>query len=245
MLGIILANQDKYPLDMVVNFDLEIDWKVAKDVVADMEQRCVSVGIPFVKIKPRKSWDELYEKYGFPNARARWCNSDYKLDCKKQLNDWIASQNCRPMAYIGFCADEQSRFKYELGEWENQDVCYPLAEEGILESDVLLWARKQSIFQGYYDNLDRMGCKMCPFLTMKEMAYLKQVEPETYELMFERIKRTEEMVKEKGRSWLFKNEGADIIKQRVDTKWISRIKYEQNQLTWDFLQSVYAGEKVE
>lgn len=108
MLNLILNNQDKYPLDMVVHFELEIDWAWTKNVIDFMEKRCTDFGIKFVRIKPRKSWEELYLKYDIPTRRARWCNNLYKLDCKKQLNNWIKSQNCRPLAYIGFCADEEN-----------------------------------------------------------------------------------------------------------------------------------------
>ena len=56
---------------------------------------------------------------------------------------------CRPIWYIGLCADETKRFKVELN-----DVCagvrYPLAEAGIIESDILEWAKHQSIFNNYY-----------------------------------------------------------------------------------------------
>ena len=38
MLNLILHNQDKYPLDMVVNFDLEIDYPFAKNVVGYIER---------------------------------------------------------------------------------------------------------------------------------------------------------------------------------------------------------------
>lgn len=227
MLGIILANQDKYPLDMVVNFDLEIDWKVAKNVVAEMERRCDRSGIKFVRIKPRKSWQELYDKYGMPHGACRWCNKEYKLDCKRQLNAWLKEQSCRPVAYIGFCADEQSRFKYSLGEWENQDVCYPLAEEGITEDVILRWARKQPIFEGYYDSLDRMGCMRCPFLTMKELAYLKQTDEEEYEKLFAYARESEKMLASKGVKYLFHKTGADIIKARVEKKWMNILECSQ------------------
>jgi 3'-phosphoadenosine 5'-phosphosulfate sulfotransferase (PAPS reductase)/FAD synthetase len=90
MLGLILSNLDKYPLDMVVNFELEIDWPIAKKVTDVIKEKCDKAKIPFVKIKPRKSYAELYEKYGMPNGTARWCNYNYKLDCKKQLEEWIA-----------------------------------------------------------------------------------------------------------------------------------------------------------
>ena len=84
MLGVILSNPEKYPLDMVVNFDLEIEWDVSKRVIDYMEQKCRDANIKFVRIKPRKTWRELYDRYGFPNGRARWCNNPYKIDCKRQ-----------------------------------------------------------------------------------------------------------------------------------------------------------------
>lgn len=149
MLNLILNNPDKYPLDMVVNFDLEIDWDWCKDVISMMEQRCQDHGIKFVRIKPRKTWAELYAKYDMPRKFVRWCNSEYKLDCKRQLNKWIKDQNCRPIAYIGFCADETKRFMYEVGtDWNMQEECYPLAEEGIVEDDILEWAKTVPIFNG-------------------------------------------------------------------------------------------------
>ncbi len=238
MLNLILNNQDKYPLDMVVNFDLDIDWNWSKRVVDFMEKRCVEAGIKFVRIKPRKSWEELYEKYGFPNAHAKWCNSDYKLDCKKQLEEWIKEQNCRPVAYIGLCADETARFKYTIGQIdEGQDVIYPIAEEGICEAEINQWAKKQPIFEGYYKYFDRQGCMLCPFLSMKEMAFLLKTEPDTFEYMFKCVRDTEKRIlREKGKVWKFRGEGADIIEQRVRTKWASILEYEENQMTiFDFI----------
>jgi hypothetical protein len=134
MLNMILHMPEKYPLDMVVNFDLEIDWIWTKQVVDYMESRCKHAGIKFVRIKPRRSWNELYEKYDVPTRRCRWCNSDYKLDCKKQLNKWIEEQNCRPVAYIGFCADEEKRFTksrrlLSTSRRRNYRRCYPSVGE--------------------------------------------------------------------------------------------------------------------
>ena len=56
MLNLILNNLEKYPLDMVVHFDLEIDWDWSKKVIEFMEKRCKDNGIKFVRIKPRKTW---------------------------------------------------------------------------------------------------------------------------------------------------------------------------------------------
>jgi len=239
MLNLILNNLDKYPLDMVVNFDLEIDWKFSKNVVNLMQERCNAAGIKFVKIQPRKKWIDLYNKYGMPTAHARWCNSDYKLDCKKQLNELITHQNCRPIAYIGFCADEIKRFKYNVNQddWKIQDICYPLAEEGIDEKTILEWAKNQEIFNGYYKYFKRQGCKFCPFFSMKEFAYLYLDDEEAFNQMFDYIKKTEDKIfLEKKKIWLFRGEGADIIKDRIIKKWVPRLKMEMNQYNlFDYL----------
>jgi len=230
MLNLILNNLDKYPLDMVVHFELEIDWGWSKRVIDEMQKRCEAAGITFLRIKPRKSWEELYEKYGFPNAHARWCNSEYKLDCKKQLETWIRQQNCRPVAYIGLCADEKARFKYKIGNWQDQECCYPLAEEGIEEWQILEWAKTEPIFEGYYKYFKRQGCMLCPFLSMKEMAYLLYIDEDMFNYMFDCIKETEERIlREKGKIWLFKTVGADTIKHRVKNKWKSILEMEINQ----------------
>ena len=215
MLGLILNNPDKYPLDMVVHFELEIDWEWSKQVVDMMEERCVRAGIKFVRIKPSVSWYELYDKYDIPTRNARWCNNMYKLDCKKQLNKWIADQNCRPVAYIGFCADEQKRFKYDIGDWKDQDICYPLAEEGIEEYTILQWARKQDIFQGWYEIFDRQGCMICPNLTRMELAYLCKHYPDKYAEWIGLIKKYEVKFQT-----TFYHTGIDHIDYLIKNKWL-------------------------
>lgn len=62
MLNLILHNLDKYPLDGVVHFELEIDYPFIKNVIDYMESECKKHGIRFMRIKPRQTWDELYHK---------------------------------------------------------------------------------------------------------------------------------------------------------------------------------------
>lgn len=222
MLKVIADNPQKYPLDLIVYFDLEIAWEWEKQIAKQFEEQFKKAGIKFVRIKPRRTFSELYDKYDIPTRRCRWCNSDYKLDCKKQLEQWIVEQNCRPVAYIGFCADEQRRFKYELGNWEQQDVCYPLAEEGITEDVILKWAREQPMFNGWYKHFDRAGCMYCPMLSRKELAYLKLHYPAKWELFRNAIGKYEA----KYNTTLF---GADIslIEYRLDKEWIPRLIEEE------------------
>lgn len=60
MLNLILHNLDRYPLDGVVHFELEIDYPFIKDVIDYMESECKRFGIRFERIKPTKTWEEWY-----------------------------------------------------------------------------------------------------------------------------------------------------------------------------------------
>ena len=61
MLNLILHNLDKYPLDGVVHFELEIDYPFIKNVIDYMQSECERFGIRFVRIKPTETWGELYK----------------------------------------------------------------------------------------------------------------------------------------------------------------------------------------
>ena len=82
MLNLILHNLDKYPLDGVVHFELEIDYPFIHNVIDYMQEECERHGIKFYRVKPEKTWNELYQKYLFPTRTVRWCNSKYKLSAK-------------------------------------------------------------------------------------------------------------------------------------------------------------------
>ncbi len=107
MLNLILHNLDKYPLDGVVHFELEIDYPFIKNVIDYMQSECERFGIKFVRIKPTKSWSELYERYGFPTRVARWCN-----DMKKQHAD-IKSACCFFESHIIHTVN-LSTFKFDI-----------------------------------------------------------------------------------------------------------------------------------
>lgn len=188
MLNYILHNLNRYPLNGVVHFELELDFPFIKEVIDYMEEECKKFGIPFYRIKPRYTFMELYERYGFPTRKARWCNSKYKLDCKIQLVEMLKEQNCKPISYIGYCVDEVSRYKKR---GINIDEIYPLVENEIEEDVVLEWAKNQPIFKDYYKYNRRCGCMLCPMQSMYATAYLMKYYPKQYEKMMELAKETE------------------------------------------------------
>lgn len=187
MLKKILENPAKYPLNAVVHFELEIDYPFIKNVVDYMQVQCESRGILFYRIKPRKTWQELYNVNGFPTRSARWCLGSYKLDCKKQFSDYVKSLNMQPVYYIGYCADELKRYEKR----HNKNEIYPLVDLGIEENIVLQWAKSQSIFNDYYKYNTRCGCMFCPLMSRKQMAYLYVYYYDQYKKMMDLAKFTE------------------------------------------------------
>ena len=200
MLKLILENSDKYPLDGVVHFELDIDFPFIKNVIDYMQSECTQRGIKFVRIKPRKNWQELYDQYGYPSRVARWCNSQYKLDAKRQLESFLKSQGCFLVNYIGLCADEQKRFRYKETKDGIPLVIYPLVDFNINEDIILKWAQTQPIFNDYYIYNKRCGCMCCPLSSTEGLVYTKKYYPDQYDyLMGLALKHEKEMAKKYGR----------------------------------------------
>lgn len=153
-----------------------------------MREMCHHVGVPFVSIKPRISWYELYEMYGFPTRKARWCNSKYKLDAKRQLTEFLHTQGLRTVSYIGYCADETKRFSKRRGI----DEIYPLVDAGITEDKILEWAQGQHCFHGWYITQKRQGCMFCPMAKYSQYAYMLKYYPITYGKMIDMMRKTEQ-----------------------------------------------------
>lgn len=193
MLGYILSHPEKYPLNGVVHFELEIDFPFVADVVKEMRSMCAHVGIPFVSIKPRDSWFELYERFGFPTRKARWCNSKYKLDAKRQLTEFLKEQGLACVSYIGYCADEVKRFSKRRGQTE----IYPLVDAGITEDKILEWAQGQHCFHGWYITQKRQGCMFCPMAKYSQYAYMLKYYPTKYNQMLEMMRNTENELSER------------------------------------------------
>lgn len=232
MLNLILHNLDKYPLNGVVHYELDIDYPFIHDVINYMESECKRFGIPFVRFKPRKSWQELYDKYGFPTRKARWCNDKYKLDCAKQQEEWLNSLGFYVVNYIGYCLDEESRWAKRGGKSKVER--YPLVEEGITEDVILEWAKTQPIFNHYYKTQRRCGCMYCPMASKMNFAYLYKYYPENFAYMIDKMRETEKIrEKELGRpfSVIASNPkyNADYLENIIKTKWLAKLEEKEKE----------------
>lgn len=227
MLNLILHNLDKYPLDGVVHFELEIDYTFIKKVIDYMQSECERLGIRFLRIKPMKTWGELYERYGFPTRVARWCNDKYKLTAKKQLQEFMKTQGFYTVFYIGYCSDEEKRFakRVDLQKVER----YPLVEESIEEDTVWAWAKTQPIFNHYYLTQKRCGCMYCPMASFINFAYLYKYYPDHFAFMINKMRETE-IIREKelGRPFSCVSSkpkyNADYLEKVIKTKWLKKLE---------------------
>lgn len=223
MLNYILHNLDRYPLDGVVHFELEIDYPFIHDVIDYMESECKRFGIRFVRIKPRKTWEKLYKKYGFPTRKVRWCNSKYKLDAVRQLSEWMNSLGYYVVHYIGYCADEERRFNKRLNAQSFER--YPLVENGISEDGIWEWAKTQPIFNHFYETNKRCGCMYCPMSSYLNFAYLYKYYPDNFNYMIDKMKETEQIRQEElGRPFSVISSNpkynAYYLENIIKTKWL-------------------------
>ncbi|MCQ2608946.1 MAG: hypothetical protein MJ197_09720 [Bacteroidales bacterium] len=208
MFRLILDNPEKYKLNGVVHFKLEIDFPWVDDVCALYKEWCQKLGIPYIEISPRMSWYDGVKRWGFPTRLGRWCNSNYKLDCRRQFEKTF-KDIANIHWYVGFCADETHRFKNDI---------YPLAIENINESDILEWAKNVPVFNNYYKTCKRQGCMFCPLSSMIEKAYLKKYYPDKYKEMCDYVKDFENK-----KHKLVYHAPIDVINERIDKKWIKRV----------------------
>lgn len=226
MLKLILNNPEMYPLHGVVHFELDIDYPFIHNVIDYMQAECEKAGIPFYRIKPRNTWETLYNKYGFPTRKSRWCNSLYKMDSKRQLAEFMKSRGCRVVSYIGYCADETRRMKRKT---RTPDEIYPIAEMGYNESVILEWAQTVPLFNDYYKYNKRCGCMYCPLSSRIAYAYLCKYYPEHYAYMIDKMKETEKKESaELGRKFcVIDGHGvydAEYLDRNVREKWLPKLE---------------------
>lgn len=238
MLYLILKNPEKYPLDGVVHFELEIDYPFIRDVTNLMERACNEVGVKFVRIKPEKSWFELYrtvsktgKQYAFPTRGSRWCNSAYKLNAKKQLKTFMRELGFDVISYIGYCVDEKTRYEKR----HNVKEIYPLVEQGIEENTILEWAKTQPIFNNYYKVNKRCGCMYCPISSYMNYAYLLKYYPVHFYTMIAYMRETEK-IREKELNRAFSvissnpKYNADYLEKIIKTKWLQKLNEKESEV---------------
>lgn len=230
MFNLILGNLDKYPLDGVVYFDLEIDFPFIKNVMREVEEKCKANNIRYLAVKPNKSWEEYYNKYLYPTRVKRWCNDKYKLSAKKIFIKMMQDEDVDVVFYVGYCADEKTRYEKRRGKER-----YPLVEEEIREETILQWARREAVFNEYYVTQKRAGCMGCPMSSRINFAYVAKYYPQQFEDMISKMRDTEARMEAKlGRpfSAISSNPkyNANYLERNVREKWVPILEKREKEM---------------
>lgn len=124
--------------------------------------------------------------YGWPAMQVRWCTGQLKTHLiDKEANRLKQKHQVRH--YIGIAADEAHRCK---------DLCYPLVDWGITESEALQICYDRGFrFGGLYQIYRRASCWCCPLQRIGELRKLRQHHPELWERLRELDARAIEQFK--------------------------------------------------
>ncbi len=157
--------------------DTGMEFSDTYKLIDQVEQWCQDHHIEFVrsksKLDPVKSW----ELFGPPAHTIRWCCSVHKTTPQVlKLREMTANPQFRGFAFTGVRAEEsESRSEYEevnLGEKiRGQYSCHPILKWNSVEVFLYMWKEKLIFNEAYKKGNNRVGCLVCPMVSMKNMHF--------------------------------------------------------------------------
>ena len=144
-------------IDKVLYFETEWDFP---QMSAHLALVTAKTGLPIVKVRYYRHFNEQLACYGWPKSAGGWCTARKHRTCLKYIRS-----NCRgeKVEYIGFSSDEIQRTKTKWMLDRKWPVKFPLIEAGFSEADSLKYCLSLGYhWDGLYDVFKRIGCFCCP-----------------------------------------------------------------------------------
>lgn len=178
--------EEGYPVDKIVFCDTGLEFPEMYDHIKKVEQY---IGREITTIRsendfmyyatekertirstkiPGLSPGDVVKGYGYPGLLGRWCTKHLKTEV---IGRYIRNfkKEYEIIQYVGIAADETHR---------ERDLCYPLIEWGMTESDCLEYCNQRGFdWGGLYDIWDRVSCWCCPLQSLEDLRKLKGVRP--------------------------------------------------------------------
>ena len=156
---LLMMIEKKIKVDHIVFFDTGWDFPEMIEHIDKLEKY---MGREIVRLKPRKSFEELFAEKGFPLFKIRWCMENKRDAINKFCN------NHKPyMQFIGYSFDERKRIKKTIG------YCYPLVDWKVTEEDALKYCLEKGFnWGGLYEKYKRVSCWNCPLQSLKDLKAL-------------------------------------------------------------------------
>jgi 3'-phosphoadenosine 5'-phosphosulfate sulfotransferase (PAPS reductase)/FAD synthetase len=162
---LLMMLEKKIKVDHIVFFDTGWDFPEMIEHINQLEKY---IGKEIIRLKSKRSFDELFFKKGFSSFKIRWCMT-YKRDT---INKFCNAH--KPfIQWIGFAYDERQRIKKTIGYY------YPLVDWKITEEEALKYCyEKNFTWGGLYKKHKRLSCWNCPLQSLNDLKILWKDFPE-------------------------------------------------------------------
>ena len=156
---LLMMIEKKIRIDHIVFFDTGWEFPEMLKHIDKLEKY---IGREIVRLKSKRSFEELFNKWGFPSFRNRWCTAEKRGAINKFCNAH------KPFTqWIGFSHDEAKRIKKTIG------YCYPLVDWKVTEEDALKYCYEKGFdWGGLYEKYSRVSCWNCPLQSLKDLKAL-------------------------------------------------------------------------
>ena len=174
---LLMTIEKKIKIDHIVFFDTGWEFPGMSEHMDKLEKY---IGREIIRLKPNKSFEELFDKYGFPSLRGRWC-----MTYKEHALSKFCNQHKPNTQWIGFSYDEAKRIKKTIG------YCYPLVDWKVTEEDALKYCHEKGFdWGGLYEKYNRVSCWCCPLQSLKDLKTLWLYFPEYWKRLLEMQKQS-------------------------------------------------------
>lgn len=174
---LLMMIEKKIKVDYIVFFDTGWEFPAMLEHMNKLEKY---IGREIIRLKPRKSFEEFFNKWGFPSLKGRWCMGE-----KRDTINKFCRQRKPFTQFIGFSSDESRRIKKTIG------YCYPLVDWKVTEEDALQYCHKKGFdWGGLYEKYKRVSCWNCPLQSLKDLKVLWKDFPEYWKKLIEMQKQS-------------------------------------------------------
>jgi len=173
---LLMMLEKKIKVDYIVFFDTGWEFPGMYKHIDKLEKH---IDREIVRLKPKRSFKELFDKWGFPAMQRRWCTAE-----KRDAIQKFSRQYKLFTSWIGFSFDEQRRIKKTIG------YCYPLVDWKVTEENALKYCYEKGFdWSGLYEKYKRVSCWCCPLQPLKELKALWLYFPEYWQKLLEMQKQ--------------------------------------------------------
>jgi len=174
---LLMMLEKRIKIDYIVFFDT--GWEFP-EMINHIDKLKKYIGREIIRLKPKRSFKELFDKWGFSSFKNRWCTAEKRGAINKFCNQ------CKPFTqYIGFSCDESKRIKKTIG------YCYPLVDWKVTEEDALKYCLEKGFsWDGLYEKYKRVSCWNCPLQSLSDLKVLWKDFPEYWIKLLEMQKQS-------------------------------------------------------